>query len=609
MKFRTVKKIICVLLSLITVLLMPLSAFAVKLNAAPVIYIGDISENSLYENPNKNNSSVVYDMNSSGFKGSAAKVVAGIALGGLTGDYKTGLSNVLTGIQEIMKPILCSADGTSANANVGPWYYAKPVSDSTTADVYSDDLQTFVSSAAAYITADELFVFSYDWRLDPTATAQKLCDFIDHVEAVTGSTKVSLLATGFGGVVVNSYLNVCSAHAEENIASCIFYNCSLLGNAVIGDFMKGRIAKLLADSESLEDVGSIIKSTYRGEAFGKYLFVQDNLRLFESITETLLGESNQTTLVGSLTGALVNMIVEMAGAHESLGEAYNNFVLLADEQIYDGLLRDYLRNMPGLWALVPEEDFDDAIDFMFEGEDINPQLSNKIENYRKVLKDTESTLKGAQRDGINVCIVANYGIQLLPLTVSLDDISDGIESVQYASVGASTAENGEDFVAYENCVNSKHTHTNPDGTIDASFCALPESTWFINGLYHASFDEKAAADFLVWLVFGFSQRYVRENVAYPQFMEFNKYNTEDVLIPDTLPGDEYGADKYGDIDEDGDVDSADARLALRAAVKLDTLSKEKEIVADVNGDRDVTAEDARLILRKAVGLDSMFPVQ
>gem|GEM_PF-3240880 len=60
----------------------------------------------------------------------------------------------------------------------------------------------------------------------------------------------------------------------------------------------------------------------------------------------------------------------------------------------------------------------------------------------------------------------------------------------------------------------------------------------------------------------------------------------------------------GDIDGDGKITSADARSALRAAVKLDYLFQTKHSAADVSGDGEVTAADARDILRAAVGLDN-----
>lgn len=59
----------------------------------------------------------------------------------------------------------------------------------------------------------------------------------------------------------------------------------------------------------------------------------------------------------------------------------------------------------------------------------------------------------------------------------------------------------------------------------------------------------------------------------------------------------------GDIDMDGKITAADARLALRAAVNAEKLTDVQKIIADTDKDGDVDAADAREILRKSVGLE------
>lgn len=58
----------------------------------------------------------------------------------------------------------------------------------------------------------------------------------------------------------------------------------------------------------------------------------------------------------------------------------------------------------------------------------------------------------------------------------------------------------------------------------------------------------------------------------------------------------------GDVDADKRITAADARLALRAAVGLETLRAEEARCADFDFDGYVTAADARLILRYAIGI-------
>ena len=57
-----------------------------------------------------------------------------------------------------------------------------------------------------------------------------------------------------------------------------------------------------------------------------------------------------------------------------------------------------------------------------------------------------------------------------------------------------------------------------------------------------------------------------------------------------------------DVNGDGRINSTDARITLRAAARLDTLSESERLAADTDGDGAVTAADARNILRMAARL-------
>lgn len=72
------------------------------------------------------------------------------------------------------------------------------------------------------------------------------------------------------------------------------------------------------------------------------------------------------------------------------------------------------------------------------------------------------------------------------------------------------------------------------------------------------------------------------------------FNYTVALRPQTL---------MGDVDLNGIITAADARLALRASARLETLSAEAFSAADVDLNGNVTASDARKILRVSAGLD------
>lgn len=595
MKNKTFTKIISCILIAVMVLSMPLSAVAAEISAVPVIYIGGISDNALYKNPNKNSSEVVFDINSSDFTGDVTKILAGMLLS----DTKQAVTPVTSGIKGIMEPILCAPNGTSLSSDIGPWEYTTSIADYKADSVYSDNMKALIEAASPYVSENEIFVFSYDWRLDPLDNADYLYDYIDHVKSLTSSKKVSLLAVGTGGIVVNTYLHENEEHARNNIASCVFFNSSLLGNAIVGDFMKGRVARLATDNDNIIDGIKEISGETRGNAFFDFVS-EDSLKIISSVTSSLLGEGSLSNLIGVLFWEVFEMIAKGEDLHKTIGKGYNNFALSASaDAIFEDFLKEYLRNMPGLWAMVPQKDYDEAIEFLFgDVFSMNAQLRDTVTSYRRVQVETAATLNTAKNNGINVCVVAGYGLQLLPVTISLDDVSDGIESTKYASVGAVTSDNSTEDGHFANCFYDNHNHVAPSGEIDASYCALPENTWFIKGLPHGDMTNEAVADFIVWLLFGFSQRHIRESSDYTQYLKYNRYGK---LTADAVDGED--VIKKGDVDIDGDVDASDARLALRISVGLETVTKEVKAIADVDGVTGVSAADARLILRYSVGLE------
>ncbi len=61
----------------------------------------------------------------------------------------------------------------------------------------------------------------------------------------------------------------------------------------------------------------------------------------------------------------------------------------------------------------------------------------------------------------------------------------------------------------------------------------------------------------------------------------------------------------GDVDNDGKITAADARMALRMSVNLDKPTDDQKLAADVDGNGNVTAADARIILRVSVNLEKI----
>ncbi len=103
------------------------------------------------------------------------------------------------------------------------------------------------------------------------------------------------------------------------------------------------------------------------------------------------------------------------------------------------------------------------------------------------------------------------------------------------------------------------------------------------------------------------------NPKKPMFSELEIYGDTLYLTTYTLNGNtakkidsiaiKKGGTNLGDVNYDGIVNAADARLVLRSTAQLELLTADQQSLADLNGDGKLTAADARLILRKAAKLD------
>lgn len=74
------------------------------------------------------------------------------------------------------------------------------------------------------------------------------------------------------------------------------------------------------------------------------------------------------------------------------------------------------------------------------------------------------------------------------------------------------------------------------------------------------------------------------------------------VITTTPPAALGNGTKYGDLDGDNKITSADALLILRASVKLENLNSKQSKLADVNKDGSVDSVDSLEVLRYSVGL-------
>ena len=614
MKYKFSRKVISCILAVVMLLSISVTAFAAKndYNGNPVIVINGIDNNPLYANPNSINANQIFppaDMTVYGLL--TEMFVSGIVA--LASNEYTEVMNFFVGSQlfDVIQKVELNPDGTSKSSNIGPIRY-----DHSLAYYYTDveRYETIAGSIgmglADRIGMDNVYVFTYDWRIDPVENARDLNEFIQTVKANSRKEKVSIISEGFGSTVALAYLGDCYEDATADIDNFVTVNSAAMGTSLIGDIYTGR---LMRQYNELQNATS---------AFIRYTndFSDNPVTWFATwLTNYILNKNWETQ-------DLIAQCITMMGH--------------ITDPLYDNYLREMLKNFTGLWAMVPLEYYEEAMDFMFMSDDssdgdFNSDFLERVELYKGFQDSSADILNKAKSEGINVNIVSSWDLQLIPIgdnkasdeeLFGLSAQSDGLIDTYYSSFGCYTIPLNDVGAAAANlsqrnrdgeCENHDHMYgvydkLNPEGSLaaicnylDASTCALPDNTWFIRNMKHGTFNKDSnSMDFLVYLTT--TERTFDVYSAdgnYQQFMYYNRYLSPGYLdIPD-YP--ENGKFMLGDVNLDGKITAADARLALRISARLENYPDVASVVfmnADVNGDGVITAADARIILRVSAGI-------
>lgn len=339
----------------------------------------------------------------------------------------------------------------------------------------------------AFATEDDMdegyFKFRYDWRLSPLDNAELLKEYISQVKKLTGHNKVVLAAHSQGNTVLTSYLHL---YGNKGIEKIVCLSPAFQGLSLIGSLFKREVS-----------------ISHKGDALEEYL-------------KGIMGfENAQSQLIVS--------VVSLINSYGIIDFALNYLQDVLDKEldkVFDECLIDIFGTMPGLWAFVPAEDYEEAKDAMFGNDNKYAEIIEKTDYYYKnVQKKTADILKKAKSNGVEIIIAAGYNISTIPITEDQASHGDYLIDTEKMSLGATcstiTGTLGDNYKQAKKACG--HNHISPENTIDASTCAFPEYTWFFSGNGHNDFGDDYC-EFIEWAIRYDGQPTVRSSKKYPQFM-------------------------------------------------------------------------------------------
>ena len=475
------KKILSVFLSLTMLLCLCVPAFAggdgkCDCGFSPIIYVGPLGCTPIVRDAGTANAQQLWKIDTAFLLKNLAKILPGTGYG-LIADDDEALGDALVGfVNDCFGDLTLDEDGNS-----------KPNVTTPELNVPSDSRHG--------IDCD--YYFDYDFRLDPYEHAERLHEFIAQVKELTGHDSVKLKCSSMGGVVLAAYLDL---YGYEGIDVIICRCCPLWGTAVAGELFTGKVE---LNAESLRRYG------------------EDAIPFME----TGFADDFVEGLLFSLLEAL-----RYAGVIDGLIALGDDVVNRVIDRVFDEALIPIFGTNLGIWAFVPQEYYEDALEFM--GIDKTSGLYEKIAHYRVAQANVAANLAEARANGVTVCITCGYNVQRTPLVSLWKSTSDGTVDTKYASMGATCGETKEALPAeYIENLEDK-TYLSPDNMIDASTCELRDCTWFLRDWLHCNGNE-AIDEFYNLVMTTEGEVSINTFEQYPQFMQID--DNASTLTPVTGP--------------------------------------------------------------------------
>lgn len=471
MKTSLTKKTISLLLAVLILLSsMSVIAFAADKNTYPIIYVHGFMSSDINADKNDPDSELYFPMQANHIIDGVKEAVPALGALLLKGDWDAFGKGISPVLENIFYGLYNNPDG-SVSGNSGTCFE--------------------YPSKKEIKNSDEID-FDYDWRRDPVDIADDLNDFIKYVKKVTGKKKVSLSCHSLGGVIVISYLSI---YGNDDISGVAFDATAIYGESYTGDLLTGNIEL------GSESILYAIENMLRGEDA-------------EIIVDSLLE------------------IFEQAGLFELVADLGNDIVAKLEAYIFEALA-PLFANWLTIWAMIPDEQIDEAMHFVFneiydkKDKDAKKLLA-KIKNYNKVVrKNKTKTLKALDKNA-KVVVISRYGYASLAVTPSWNSLSDGTVDTKYNSFGATTAPFGTTFS--EDYLEGKNMkYISPDKTVDASTCLFPTKTWFIRNISH-SWNCDTLDEMIHTLLGAKKEATVSTYKQYPRFMKYDA--REDIICPD-----------------------------------------------------------------------------
>lgn len=466
------KKLIAIILSIIISCSLSVSIFAQADSAecncgcVPVIFVTGFAYTELVANAGTEDEYGAFGVETEAITDMIKRLIFPLFSLLLTRNYDAFAHKLSAEVNALFYDASCDADGNPNNPTVDIEIFDEP------------EKEHYWGSYAT---------FRYDWRKDVFDIAAELNEYIQQTKELTGHSKVALRSESMGGAVTMAYLHKYGYDDIETVVmqSSAFEGIEMMTSLFVGD--------LELDPKSVMNyVGNFLEGNSTEMVLYRALYTTFGMLAFNPVVN----------LLGGLIGNIKDVV-------------------------YDECIKSLFGYIPGIWAFIAEDSYEEAKDFMLD-EEVNAELIRKIDKYHyEVMNRKEEIIRDAMANGVNFAIISNYGKAAVPLGKESRNMADFLIDTKHTSLGATCAEFGETLGdGYVQQIDDGHNHLSPDNVIDASTCAFPEITWFVKDMMHTWYTREYHI-FVNTLIHTPGQETIHTYEEYPQFL-LNNNDTGDL---------------------------------------------------------------------------------
>ena len=378
-------------------------------------------------------------------------------------------------VQEILGDMACDETGASVK-DVGCDRYPASMAEYpeflASAEADESKEPALARTASEVLGAENVYYYSYDYRLDPYELADELNALIELARSEHGGKKAVLVNCSMAGVITDCYLN---KYGSEALAKIVFLSSTFCGTDVTDEVLRGKV-------ETSENMLAYFIETRLGLPF-------------------------------------LAKLARRSGLLRAAADWFNGFAEREYGYVFDAFLRPTFGTMLSVWANVQPENVDAALEYAFSTPELKEQYAPLIEKIRRlqtVMEGRDAMLRALPENGVAVAVVAGYDTSAVPLYASAARQADGILDSRWMFGGAETSEMG-------GSLGVTGAYVSPDGCVDLTDVLFPDYTWAIRDCGHVCVKYGSdCSDLIMRLICFDGQPTVNDFEEYPQFFTVDR---------------------------------------------------------------------------------------